>query len=199
MFKIKKIDHVAVATDDIDDRAVSKTSIMPPGQVNQLASRQQFLDLIRYLIDIRDGGPARARELQPPPALFALQLAEYESRVDHAGLIRDLNDESLRRGAATIALSKSLSFRWLAASSCRRGRIASRVPYSKSYVQTEHFCTVAPDLLISGSRRGPTLTSAAHAGSARRLGVCRSHGPRGKRWESRDGSAEPDGTGVASR
>jgi putative heme-binding domain-containing protein len=87
-------------TDDIDERAVSKTSIMPPGQVNQLASRQQFLDLIRYLIDIRDGGPARAKELQPPPSLYALQLPEYESHVDHAGLIRDLNDEAFRRGEA---------------------------------------------------------------------------------------------------
>ena len=88
------------AVRDIDDRAISKTSIMPPGQINQLASRQQFLDLVRYLIDIRECGPARAKELQPPPALFALQLPEYESHVDHAGLIRGLNDESLRRGEA---------------------------------------------------------------------------------------------------
>ena len=88
------------AADDIDEQVVSPQSIMPQQQVNQLASRQQFLDLIAYLIAIRDGGAAKARELQPPAELFALKLPEYESRVDHAGLLRDLDDESFRRGQA---------------------------------------------------------------------------------------------------
>ncbi|MFT5130512.1 MAG: putative heme-binding domain-containing protein [Rhodothermales bacterium] len=41
-------------------------SAMPAGQVNQLAGRRQFLDLMRFLMELRDGGPQRARELQPP-------------------------------------------------------------------------------------------------------------------------------------
>ena len=49
---------------------------MPAGQVNQLNSRQQFLDLIRYLIEIRDRGPARALELQPPQTLLPFPLPE---------------------------------------------------------------------------------------------------------------------------
>ena len=54
---------------DIAERKKAEQSIMPAGQVNQLANRLQFLDLVRYLIELRDGGPQRARELQPPNSL----------------------------------------------------------------------------------------------------------------------------------
>lgn len=85
---------------DIDEVRLNPLSIMPSGQVNQLASRQQFLDLIRYLIEIRDGGATRARELQPSPALLTFTIPEYEEHLDHAALIGDWNAESLKRGAA---------------------------------------------------------------------------------------------------
>ena len=52
---------------DIKDRHEASQSIMPTGQVNQLGERRHFLDLVRYLIDLREGGAERARELQPPP------------------------------------------------------------------------------------------------------------------------------------
>lgn len=89
-----------LAAAEIDEVADSPLSLMPAGQVNQLASRQQFLDLIAYLRAIRDGGPARAKELQPSPALLTFTLPEYESHLDHAGLIRGWNAESLARGEA---------------------------------------------------------------------------------------------------
>lgn len=85
---------------EIDELKQNMVSIMPAGQMNQLASRQQFLDLIRYLIEVRDGGAARARELQPSPALLTFTLPEYEQHLDHAALIKDWNAESLKRGAA---------------------------------------------------------------------------------------------------
>ena len=85
---------------NIDEVKQNPLSIMPAGQVNQLASRQQFLDLIRYLIEVRDGGAARARELQPSPALLTFTLPEYESHLDHAGLIGGWNEDSLKRGEA---------------------------------------------------------------------------------------------------
>ncbi|MCA9263536.1 MAG: c-type cytochrome [Planctomycetales bacterium] len=92
---------ITIARSDVSSAAELKTSIMPAGQVNGLASRQQFLDLIKYLIDIRDGGPIRAAELEPPPNLYAARpLPEYEQHVDHAGLLRNLNDESFQRGEA---------------------------------------------------------------------------------------------------
>lgn len=85
---------------DIEEAKANPLSIMPAGQVNQLASRQQFFDLIRYLMEIRDGGAARARALQPSPALLTFTLPEYEAHIDHAGLIGDWNADSLKRGEA---------------------------------------------------------------------------------------------------
>jgi putative heme-binding domain-containing protein len=85
---------------EIESTKPHPLSIMPAGQVNQLTSEQQFLDLIRYLMEIRDGGALRARELQPSPTLLTLQLPEYEQHLDHAGLIRSWNADSLKRGAA---------------------------------------------------------------------------------------------------
>lgn len=90
-----------IAMSDIDDVTVNATSIMPAGQVNQLNSRQQFLDLIRYLIEIRDGGAARAQQLQPSAALLTFTVPEYEQHIDHAGLIGSWDDDSLKRGEAT--------------------------------------------------------------------------------------------------
>jgi putative heme-binding domain-containing protein len=91
---------VAIAKRDIDERKDGGPSIMPSGLVNQLASRQQFLDLVRYLREIADGGPGRARELRPDPALLAPPLPEYEDDLDHAGLIAGLGPDNARRGEA---------------------------------------------------------------------------------------------------
>ena len=89
------------AAEDVDEIIVSKTSIMPKGQVNQLTGRQQFLDLMKYLMEIRDGGKDRAAQLQPPPSLYAARpLPEYEKNLDHRGLLSDLNQESYKRGQA---------------------------------------------------------------------------------------------------
>jgi putative heme-binding domain-containing protein len=91
---------VTIPKSSIEERVAGKISVMPPDQANQLANRQQFLDLVRYLIEIAEGGPERAKQLQPPAALLVLQIPEYEKEIDHAGLIRELNPASLKRGAA---------------------------------------------------------------------------------------------------
>lgn len=92
---------VTIPRSTIEEQLPGKLSIMPAGQMNLLASRQQFLDLICYLIEIRVGGPARARELQPPPSLFAARpLPEYEKHIDHSGMLRDLDQEAFERGKA---------------------------------------------------------------------------------------------------
>jgi len=89
---------VTIAKDEIDQQAQSDLSVMPPGLMNQLANRQQFLDLERYVVEITQGGPNRALELEPEPSLYAPRpLPEYENRIDHAGIIGDLDGESYRR------------------------------------------------------------------------------------------------------
>ena len=54
---------IALDKGQIERRQEAQQSIMPAGQVNQLADRQQFLDLTRFLIELRDGGAKRASEL----------------------------------------------------------------------------------------------------------------------------------------
>ena len=85
---------------DIESRSLSQTSIMPADIANQLASRQQFLDLVRYLIEIRDGGMRGPGNCDLLQRRFALALPEYETHLDHAGLLRGLDRRSLERGQA---------------------------------------------------------------------------------------------------
>jgi len=92
---------VTVLKREIAERKDNGPSVMPASLVNGLTSRQQFLDLIRYLREIADGGPERAKALRPDPSQVAgLKLPDYESKIDHAGMIAALGPESLKRGEA---------------------------------------------------------------------------------------------------
>ena len=71
---------------------------MPDGLVNLLSDRQQFLDLAKYLIEIAEGGPNARRSCGRPKPRSSLP--EYEKDIDHAGLIRALDDKAFRRGEA---------------------------------------------------------------------------------------------------
>ena len=83
----------------LTDYAKGTLSLMPAGLVNLLTSKQQFLDLVRYLFEIRDGGSERAKQLEPDPSLYAERpLPEYESRIDHAGFIKGLDQAAFGRG-----------------------------------------------------------------------------------------------------
>lgn len=93
-----------IAKDRIDDWAKTKTSTMPEGLANQLADRQQFLDLISYLEAIATSGAGRAAELKPTGLVGLAPLPEYEARIDHAGLIRGLNQDGMMRGEETYRL-----------------------------------------------------------------------------------------------
>ncbi len=92
---------VTILKREIEQRTDGGQSIMPAGLLNGLSSRQQFLDLIRYLREIADGGPERARALTPDPSRVAgLKIPDYERDIDHAGMIAGLGPESLARGEA---------------------------------------------------------------------------------------------------
>ena len=60
---------ITIRKDQIEERKDGGTSIMPGGLVNNLSTKQQFLDLVRYLMEIAEQGPARARELKPDPCV----------------------------------------------------------------------------------------------------------------------------------
>ena len=91
---------VRIALKEIEAEKVGEVSLMPSGQVNALRRRQEFLDLISYLTAIRDGGPEIARQLQPPAEALRLKIPEYESKIDHQGMISQWNQNSLKRGQA---------------------------------------------------------------------------------------------------
>lgn len=90
--------RVTIPAADVERRSVGKQSLMPDGLVNALSDRQQFLDLAKYLIEVAEGGPARAKELRPAVTTFTVP--EYEKDIDHAGLIRALDDKAFKRGEA---------------------------------------------------------------------------------------------------
>jgi putative heme-binding domain-containing protein len=98
--------EITVPTDTIDERIVAATSLMPAGLPNLLAERKQFIDLVRYLAEIAEGGPARAAELAPDPAVLAApEPAAYEADIDHAEFLADWADpakaaEAFKRGEA---------------------------------------------------------------------------------------------------
>ncbi len=85
---------------EVEEVKTLTSSLMPSGLANQLSSEQQFYDLIKYLIEVRDFGSARASELQPNESLLAIKIPEYESTIDHAGIIRSWDKEALARGTA---------------------------------------------------------------------------------------------------
>jgi putative heme-binding domain-containing protein len=92
---------ITIVKRDIDERNDKGPSFMPEGLVNVLSGRQEFLDLARYLMEIAQKGPERARQLRPAASLFAPPpLPAYERDLDHAGLIRSLGGQSFKRGAA---------------------------------------------------------------------------------------------------
>ena len=55
--------EIEIAQDDIEFTKPSTVSAMPAGLVNPLASEQQFLDLVRFLMEINDGGTEKLQAL----------------------------------------------------------------------------------------------------------------------------------------
>lgn len=55
--------HIEIAQDDIEFSKPSPISPMPAGLVNPLASKQQFLDLVRFLIEVDGGGVEKLQTL----------------------------------------------------------------------------------------------------------------------------------------
>jgi putative heme-binding domain-containing protein len=91
---------ITIAKGRIDQRDNRGPSLMPAGLVSALASRQQFLDLVRYVLEIAEHGPEMARTLRPDPARLTPPLADYELNLDHARLIGGLGPKSFERGEA---------------------------------------------------------------------------------------------------
>lgn len=94
---------VEVPTENVEATAAGTQSLMPSGLLQQLSDQQAMLDLLKYLMEIRDAGPKLAASLQPDLSLLTVKVPEYESSIDHAGFVRDWNQDSFGRGQAIYA------------------------------------------------------------------------------------------------
>ncbi len=56
--------ELSIPQSDIDETRQSNVSAMPAGLVNQLENREQFLDLVQFLISINRGGPSTLEQLK---------------------------------------------------------------------------------------------------------------------------------------
>ena len=70
---------------------------MPQGQVNILKSRQDFFDVVRYLIEISEGGEEVAKKLAPSKEELLAMLSGQETNLDHSGFISDWNKDGQMR------------------------------------------------------------------------------------------------------
>ncbi len=77
---------ITILREDIEERKLSELSSMPANLANELKDRQQFLDLLRYVMDIRDRGPEIAGEKQQ-----STQRRELASHLDGFALIQQFN------------------------------------------------------------------------------------------------------------
>ena len=91
---------IELPADQIEESAISTQSLMPSGLMLQLTSEQSFLDLVKYLMVIRDQGPKGAASLRPDLALLTPKTPEYESHIDHSGLIQAWDQDAYGRGKA---------------------------------------------------------------------------------------------------
>jgi putative heme-binding domain-containing protein len=96
---VTRTELVSIELAEIELDQPSEVSIMPSGQVNALRRRQDFLDLVAYLIAIRDGGAEAALRLRPSELALRSQLPAAETNLDHRGMIEDWDQQSLQRGA----------------------------------------------------------------------------------------------------
>jgi len=98
--------ETTIQVSSIAERTESSTSLMPTGLANLLGGRSEFLDLVKYLVEIARGGVERAAELRPASALLAAaKLPAYERDIDHAAFLAEWSDpdtsqQSLARGEA---------------------------------------------------------------------------------------------------
>jgi putative heme-binding domain-containing protein len=49
--------RISIPRADVDEVVANKTSLMPDGLADKLKNRQQFLDVIRYMVELRDAAP----------------------------------------------------------------------------------------------------------------------------------------------
>ena len=96
---------LSISKADIDERKIMSLSTMPEALANQLGDRGEFLDLVAYLNEIARGGPPSAAQFRPTTSMAVLApLPEYESHIDHRGLVESWDQAMFEQGAEIFRL-----------------------------------------------------------------------------------------------
>ncbi|MFK7769025.1 MAG: hypothetical protein AB8B55_17515 [Mariniblastus sp.] len=149
---------ITVLREDIDDVRPSKLSSMPAKLADELKDRQQFLDLVRYVLDLKERGPdanvatakANAPRRELSPELTGLVLIKKNNCV----ACHKSNSSEIANGAKKPPRLK-WSAKWLDPN------------YIQSYVANPHAVkpgTTMPELLgsVDESTRKTVATSITH-------------------------------------
>ncbi|MDP1559993.1 MAG: hypothetical protein Q8M16_01180 [Pirellulaceae bacterium] len=91
-----------IAREDIEELNPSTVSSMPANLANELIDRQQFLDLLRYVMDLKERGPELA------PEILASGRRELAPELKGLALIQELNCTACHRAGdlGTIVKAK---------------------------------------------------------------------------------------------
>lgn len=87
-----------IPADEVLQIKPASQSMMPDGLVASLGDQRDFLDLVRYVIDVAAGGPERAAELKPSPQQLAVKDDSID--LDHAGIISGFRSRDFDAGKA---------------------------------------------------------------------------------------------------
>ena len=82
--------------DQIEGRKILDTSGMPDGLLTTFREQRDFMDLLKYLIMISEGGEETALQLQPSPA--AISVVDDSKDLDHATIIRKFRSRDFETG-----------------------------------------------------------------------------------------------------
>ena len=88
--------EIIIAKQEIDQIVTGKKSMMPEGLVSSLRDQRDFDHLVRYLIEIAEGGQPRAAQLRPDPK--QLEVKDDSVDLDHAGIIAALGEADFQAG-----------------------------------------------------------------------------------------------------
>ncbi len=88
--------EIVIKKSEIDETVISRISMMPDGLAMGLRNQSEFYDLVRYVIDVTQGGVERAAALKP--SAEELAATDDTKDLDHAGIIKRLSKRDLKAG-----------------------------------------------------------------------------------------------------
>ncbi len=103
---------ITIARNNLDEVRPGKKSTMPDGLADELKDRQQFLDLIRYVIDVKERGPTAE-----PAGANSLVRRQLSPELSGLALIQDSNCVACHEAKADpnlVASKQAPNLKWSA-------------------------------------------------------------------------------------